>query len=84
LLHFEATFHQMAATHVQKACHCTRLQTANLNGVWNLTDEALFALAQHCPNLHNLQLSNCDKVTDAGVIAIGTIFFSLPTAFCPV
>ncbi|KAI9303865.1 hypothetical protein BJ944DRAFT_250339 [Cunninghamella echinulata] len=44
-----------------------RLQGLNLNSCWLLTDKSLELLGQKCPQLIELDLSNCRKITNGGI-----------------
>jgi F-box/leucine-rich repeat protein 2/20 len=48
---------------------CTALKTLRLSGI-PVTDAALLAVAEHCPELRVLSVGDCDHISDAGVIAL--------------
>lgn len=48
---------------------CPQLFYLNLYGIFNITDRALISLTQ-CPCLSTLQLQDCSKITDVGVMGI--------------
>ncbi|KAI8343003.1 cyclic nucleotide-binding-like protein [Chlamydoabsidia padenii] len=43
------------------------LHTLDLNSCWLLTDQTLQLLGEQCPQLCHLDLSNCRKITNAGM-----------------
>ncbi|CAO3632699.1 unnamed protein product [Cunninghamella blakesleeana] len=45
-----------------------RLQALNLNSCWLLTDKSLALLGEKCPLLIELDLSNCRKITNRGIM----------------
>lgn len=49
------------------AVHCSRLVTVALAGIHDLTDKCIVALAENCPNLRELYISGCAKITKQAV-----------------
>ncbi|KAJ4816439.1 F-box family protein-like [Rhynchospora pubera] len=45
------------------------LQHLNIGGTF-ITDESLYAIANHCPNLKTIILWSCRQVTESGLIAL--------------
>jgi hypothetical protein len=54
---------------VQLVTHCTRLDDLDLTRC-EVVDEAVHALALHCPHLRRLNLYECYKLTDSAVLAL--------------
>ena len=48
---------------------CTALKKLRLCGI-PVTDAALLAVAEHCPELRVLSVGDCDHISDTGVIAL--------------
>ena len=49
------------------AVHCSELVMIALAGIHGLTDKCIFALANNCPNLRELYISGCAKITKQAV-----------------
>lgn len=54
----------------------SQLQHLKLNRCYGLGDGALEALAAHAPRLQDLDLTFCNRVTDAGLAALGSLMGS--------
>jgi len=50
--------------------HCPDLQSLNLYGCDEVTDDTMIALVSGCPGLKNLDLSGCKLITDATIYEI--------------
>ena len=55
----------------------TRLKTLKLKKCTDITDKAVFALAQHCSQLRKVSLACKDKITDASIIALSNVCVTL-------
>lgn len=51
----------------QVAVHCSRLVMIALAGIHDLTDKSIVALAENCPDLRELYISGCAKITKQAV-----------------
>ncbi|KAK3748439.1 hypothetical protein QZH41_017299, partial [Actinostola sp. cb2023] len=56
---------------VAVANSCTKLQIVFLRRCVNISDEAIIALAQHCPYLQLLNIASCN-ITDASLKVLAT------------
>ena len=51
--------------------HCPAVTSLDLSSVWEITDGGLFSIGRGCADfLVSINLSNCRKVSDEGIIAI--------------
>ena len=50
--------------------HCSRIQTLNLSGIYNLDDSMVVMLSVHCSTLTSLDLSHRSNLTDRSIVAI--------------
>lgn len=49
------------------AVHCSQLVMIALAGIHGLTDKSIVALAENCPDLRELYISGCAKITKQAV-----------------
>ncbi|KAL6077083.1 hypothetical protein QOT17_002390 [Balamuthia mandrillaris] len=53
-------------------CSKQNLKKVGLYNCINITDEAVAALAQHCPRLRSLDLASCEKITDKTLLYLSS------------
>eukprot|EP00057_Strongylocentrotus_purpuratus_P012439 XP_011666913.1 PREDICTED: F-box/LRR-repeat protein 2-like [Strongylocentrotus purpuratus] len=54
---------QVTDNGVVELTRCCPLEDICLAGIHSITDKSIFALANNCPDLKNLSISGCSKVT---------------------
>jgi len=64
---------QILCCNVGGSHNCPQLQTINLSGT-KITDQAIGYFTRYCPELRSLDLSNCESITDKGVVSLAQTY----------